>query len=166
MMYKNNLLKQFPFNTHCKLRTYTPRISLCSLRRNIVSVCRISNFCGAIGRLLIDKVAWSSCMRIRDVFNTLYFIINSKITALRSFNRSAVLTYIYIHTHTNSRLLENIVKWQTHTHTHTYAWSRRQQTRASRGAEWSEDNRHTYTHSYLYSCFIACTNTNTPCCVF
>ena len=43
------------------------------------------------------------------VFNTKYFIINSKITALCSRNRLAVLAYIYIHTHahTGSCLLES-----------------------------------------------------------
>ena len=35
------------------------------------------------------------------VINTKYFIINSKITALCNRNRSAVLAYIYIHTHTS-----------------------------------------------------------------
>ena len=41
---------------------------------------------------------------------------NSKITALYSCNRSAVLTYMYIHTHTSSCLLESYEKWQTYIH--------------------------------------------------
>ena len=66
-----------------------------------------------------EKVAWCSCMGIRYHFNTKYFIINSKITALCNRNHSAVLAYIYTHMHTSSCLLE-IWLMMTHTYTHLY----------------------------------------------
>ena len=34
---------------------------------------------GGIGRLLMDTVAWCSCMRIRDYFNTKCFINKIKV---------------------------------------------------------------------------------------
>ena len=43
------------------------------------------------------------------VFNTKCLIVNSKIAALCSCSRSAVLTCIYIHTRTSSCLLESAV---------------------------------------------------------
>ena len=63
------------------------------------------------------KVAWCSCMGIRYHFNTKYFIINSKITALCNRNRSAVLAYIYTHTHTSSCWRESDDAGHTHIHT-------------------------------------------------
>ena len=47
---------------------------------------------------------------MQDYFNAKYVIINGKILALFSRNRSAVLTYIYIHT---SSLLEREDDWHT-----------------------------------------------------
>ena len=53
------------------------------------------------------------------IFNTKNFKSNT-ITALCSRNRSAVLTYRYIHKHTSSCLLES----EDDGHTHTNPWSR------------------------------------------
>ena len=56
----------------------------------------VSVSCRAIDRLLIDKVAFCSCLRIRDDFlpHSTSILIYSKIIALRSCNSFAVLTYI------------------------------------------------------------------------
>ena len=54
-------------------------------------------------------------MQYETIFNTNYFIIDSKITYLHSFNCSAVLAYIYIHT-------QVAVYWRVKmTDTHPYA---------------------------------------------
>ena len=55
------------------------------------------------------------CMGIRYHFNTKYFIINSKITALCNRNRSAVLAYIYTQVAVDSRVMMP----DTHTYTHS-----------------------------------------------
>ena len=110
------------------------------------------------------------------IFNSKYFVINRKITVLCSRNHSAVLTYIY----TEVALLES--EDDRHTDIHTHAWSR---VHNHTGISWPaslkhfqgrfltythkyiqstgdvvDDDRHTYTHSYLR--LIACTNTRTP----
>ena len=55
------------------------------------------------------------------VFNTKYFLINLKITALFNRNRSAVLAYIYIHTHKISCRRES--DDDRHTHTRLCPWT-------------------------------------------
>ena len=54
-----------------------------------------------------------------NIFNAKYFLISSRVTALCSRNRSAVLTYIYMHTH---KVLST-GEWRWQTPTHTQAWS-------------------------------------------
>ena len=99
-----NIFKWFPLNMHCRLTTFVPHISLCGLSRNIVSLsCGRFSSCGAIGRLLINKVTLCSCMIIW-LFKIKCSIINSKITVLCGCNRSAVLTYIYMCTHASSSI--------------------------------------------------------------
>ena len=61
-------------------------------------------FVWGIGRLLIDEVAWGSCVEIRDYFENKVSYNSQKITALCNCNCSAVLTYIQ--THTSSCLLK------------------------------------------------------------
>ena len=121
-------------------------------------------------------------MGIRYHFNTKYFIINSKITALCNRNRSAVLAYIYIHTHTSSCWRESDDAGHTHIHTlmptlnltcartHTHIWCAHLQP-----FQECFDNTHTHTHTssclleiwlmmmhtytHLYPRFIDCTDT-------
>ena len=53
-----------------------------------------------------------------NILSTKHFVISSKITALCSRNRSAVLTYLYIHTLTSRCLLES--EDDSHVYTHPY----------------------------------------------
>ena len=82
--------------------------------------CEWFSLVGAIGRQLIDKVSWFSCMRIRDsVIQSSYFINNNKIAAFCSCHRSSVLTYI-CNIHTQVAIYWRVEwSWQTHTSIHT-----------------------------------------------
>ena len=123
---------------------------------------------------------WYGCIVVgweyETIFNAQYFIINTKITALCSCNRLAVLTCVYLHT-----LVAKGYDRHTHTYalTHTHPWSRAQHTYISGyfslkdlqehlhyihaqvvcwRVSWC---RHTYTPPFSH--LIACTNTHTPC---
>ena len=69
--------------------------------------------------ILLIRLHGVLVVEYQKIINTKYFIINSKIAALWSCNRSVVLTYICIHTNTRSCLLE----WRWDTQTDTHAWS-------------------------------------------
>ena len=146
-MYKTNLLKLQNYNI------YTVDQPL-ELETQWMSVsCGYFSLCGAIGRLLIDKVAWCSCMRNKTIVNRKYFIINSKITALCSRSRSAVLTYIYRHMHTSGCLLENEDDRHIRTYTHTHAWFRVHDARTSQGAPLFSTSR---SASISYTLVVVC----------
>ena len=75
-------------------------MNLCKLRPNALTVlCSYVFFSAwAICRLLIDKFVWCTCMRMK-LFNTNYFIINSKLTALRYDVFSCVNIHIHSYIH-------------------------------------------------------------------
>ena len=103
------------------------------------------------------------------IFNTKYFIINSKITALCNCKHSAMLAYI----HTSSCRQESDDAVLTHTHTHAYLWSyvaMHKRTRAYYRSSRSATITHTqvavcwrfdwWWHTHPYPCprLIACTD--------
>ena len=74
-MYKNNLLKQFSYQTLYKL-TFIPRISFCSLRRSVAAVsCGGFSLCEAVSRLHYVFV-WEY---EKFLIQNSYFITNSNI---------------------------------------------------------------------------------------
>ena len=115
------------------------------------------------------------------LFLTEYFIINSKITAFCIRNRSAVLAYISIHTQVavDGRTMMRDIHIYTHTYahpwsymctfTHTHLGCFSYSTSRSASITHTPTSRcvleiclmmtHTYTHLYLCSHLIACTNT-------
>ena len=95
-----------------------PRINRCCLRRYCECVLWVIFFVWCYWQTtylirLHDAVVWE----YETISNTKYFIISSKITTLCSRNRSAVPTYIYIHTQTTSFLLESDNDRHAHIHT-------------------------------------------------
>ena len=118
-------------------------------------------------------------MGIRYHFNTKYFIVNSKITDLCNRNRSAVLAYICLHTHTRSYRRESDDDRHTHTYTHPclpLILCAHKHTHASRGTSFialpgALHDRHTsscvleiclvitltYTHLYPTHVWLRCT---------
>ena len=92
-MYKSNLLQLQPDNIYI---IYSPlKLEIQLVRVSFV----LSSFCGVIGRIFIDKVYGLVVWDYEIFFSTKYFIINSKISALCSYNSLVVLTYIYKHMH-------------------------------------------------------------------
>ena len=83
----------------------------------------------------------------KRLFNTKFFIINSKITDLCSCPRSAELIYIYIHAHASSCLLESGVKW----HTPISTLNRMHNTPIHLWAQSELKRRHTHTHTGIYN---------------
>ena len=129
-----------------------------------------------------EKVAWCSCMGIRYYFNTKYFIINSRITALCNRNRSAVLAYIYTHTHTSSCWRESDDAGHTYTHScpplilrvheHTHIWCAHLQpfqecfhnTHTQVAVYWRFGWWwHAHTHSFIHASLLAQTHISPSC---
>ena len=79
-MYKNFKLQTYNiYITHQPFQLDTPLVSVS---------CEWFSFCGLLKRLP-GVVVW----QYDTIFNIKHFIINNKMTALRSRNRSAVLAY-------------------------------------------------------------------------
>ena len=89
--------------------------------------------CGAISRLLTDKVAWYRCMKCETVLMQCSLLFTVK------FNRSAVLTYLYIHAQV---AVYQRVEWNDG---YTYPYLRSHHSHTSQSADWSETNRHIHT---------------------
>ena len=119
-MYKNKRSKRFSFDTYGNLATFIPRISLWSLRRNVVGVsCRWFLCVGLLVDYLLIRLLVVSAWGYETIFNKKYFIINHEIIALCSYNLSAVVTYIYTYIHTQVAVHWKM-KVDTHTYTHSY----------------------------------------------
>ena len=130
---------------------------------------------GLLADYLFIRLHGVAVWEYETIFNTKYFIINSKIIDLCSCNRTAVLTYTYIHTHTHTQVA---VYWRgesTNTHTHTHLRFRvHKHTCISGGVSfyhfhyihkhvgiyWKlvDESRHTYTHPRLITCTMCFNN--------
>ena len=127
------------------------------------------SLCGLL-RMLHGIVLWDY-----ENVNTKYFIINSKLTALRSHNCPVVLAYIYIHAHWSSCRRESDDERHTHpcpplilyVHKHNFSvWAPISTFRSASITHTSSCPleiwflfTHTYTHPYPCWHSIACSNT-------
>ena len=105
------------YNDILKLQTYSiysPHQNL-ELRRNYWVYPAGDFLCvGPLADYLLVRLHGIVVWEYNTIFNTKHFIINSKITALYSRNRSAVLTYIYINTHTQVAAYWRVKMTDTH----------------------------------------------------